>query len=105
MSTTPLFAPPVTATPHEARSCSAVPSDWLDLGVVKCQRCVESIPSGVLRPHRPVTLNYIDVRTQQAHEQGHDIADAALRGETLTTPTRMVAATNQQAGVRKGAWE
>ena len=90
MSTT-TEAPVVAPAPHEARSCSAVPSDWLDLGIVKCPRCTDSIPNGVLRPHRPVTLNYIDVRTQQAHEQGHNIADAALRGETLTTPIRMVA--------------
>ena len=101
MSTTPLFAPPVTATPHEARSCSAVPSDWLDLGVVKCQRCTESIPSGVLRPNLPVVLNYIDVRTQRAHEDAHDIADARLRGETLAAPPRMDVATNQQAGIKK----
>ena len=100
MSTT-TEAPPVDAAPHEARS-SAVPRDWLGLGIVKCPRCAESIPNGVLNPNQPVVLYYIDVRTQQAHEQGHDIADAALRGETLTTPIRMVQATNQQAGVRQG---
>ena len=105
MSTT-LDAPSAVATPHEARSCSPVPSDWLDLGigVVKCPRCTESIPSGVLNPSQPVVLNYIDVRTQQAHNHAHDVADARLRGETLTTPLRMVQATNHQAGVRKGTW-
>ena len=84
MSTT-LDAPPVVAAPHDARSCSAVPSDWLDTGLVICTRCDR------------VT----DSATIEAHNHVHDVADARLRGETLTTPLRMVAATNQQAGIKQ----
>ena len=74
MSTT-LDAPAVVAAPHEARSCSPVPSDWLDTGLMICRRCDR------------VT----DIATLDAHNHVHDVADARLRGETLTTPTRMVA--------------
>ena len=94
-------AAPVDAAPHDARLSSPVPSDWLSIGVVKCLRCTASIPNGVLNPNQPVILNYIDVRTQQAHEDAHDINDARLRGETLTTPIRMTIASNQQAGIKQ----
>ena len=68
-------APVVVAAPHEARSCSPVPADWLDTGLTICRRCDR------------VT----DIATLEAHNHVHDVADARLRGETLTTPTRMVA--------------
>ena len=82
----PTFDAPVVApAPHEARSCSAVPSDWLDTHNEKCDRCDR----------------YIGASTREAHNHVHDVADARLRGETLTTPLRMVAATNQQAGIKQ----
>ena len=93
--------PPVDATPHETRLSRPVPSDWLDIGVTKCPRCVESIPNGVLNPNQPVVLDYVDVRTQKAHDFAHAVADAKLRGEPLLTPLVMEAATNQQAGIKK----
>ena len=82
-------APPVDAAPHDAPTRSPVPSDWLDTGLTICRRCDR------------VT----DIATLNAHNHVHDVADARLRGETLTTPTRPPVATNQQAGVRKGTWE
>ena len=84
MSTT-TEAPPVAAAPHEARSCSAVPSDWLDTGLTICPRCDR----------------VCDIATLEAHNHVHDVAEARMRGETLTTPTRMSVATNQQAGIKK----
>ena len=78
-------APPVDAAPHESREGSAVPSDWLDTHNEICPRCDR----------------YIGADIREAHDYGHDVADARLRGETLTTPTRMVVATNQQAGIKQ----
>ena len=78
-------APPAVATPHEPRSCSPAPSDWLDTGLTICRRCE----------------HVTDIATLEAHNHVHDVADARLRGETLTTPTRMTVATNQQAGVKQ----
>ena len=80
---------PIGATPHDAPVCNAVPSDWIDTGLTICRRCE----------------HVTDIGTLEAHNHVHDVADARLRGETLTTPTRMTVATNQQAGVKKGTWE
>ena len=80
-------APVVVAAPHEARSCSPVPKDWLDTGLTICRRCDR------------VT----DIATLNAHNHVHDVADARLRGETLTTPLRMVAAGNHRDNVAKEA--
>lgn len=84
MSTT-LEAPHAVPTPHEARSCSPVPRDWLDTGLMICRRCER------------VT----DIATLESHNHVHDVADARLRGETLLTPLFMETATNQQAGIKQ----
>ena len=52
-----------------------VPRGWFDTGPTICHRCER------------VT----DIATLEAHNHAHDVADARLRGETLTTPARMVA--------------
>ena len=84
MSTT-TEAPVVAPAPHDARSCSAVPSDWLDTGLTICPRCDR----------------VCDIATLEAHNHVHDVAEARMRGETLLTPPRMSVATNQQAGIKK----
>ena len=67
-------AQPTVAAPHEARVCSPVPAGWLDTHNEMCIRCDR----------------YIGADTREAHDYGHAVADARLRGETLTTPLRMM---------------
>ena len=82
---TPLMDAAAGATPQESPECCPVPDDWLDTGLVICTRCDRVTDSATL----------------EAHNHVHDVADARMRGEPLLTPLRMVAATNQQAGIKQ----